>query len=176
MEKENKINRQSLTRLTKHLILAYGKLEKPEEKPELLITRSFPSIMQMAPKPKPAPAPLKIEEKPKEMPEEKKPEIFEKKMEMIDIGKITKFAMDKMIDAIECPGPNAMVKVKKENYIFLTNVSLTEDEINKVIRKFAEESKTPIAPVFKSSAGGFMITAIVSQVSGSRFVIVRIKP
>lgn len=172
MEKENKIDRQSLAKLTKHLILASLKLEKLEEKPEFLITRSFPSIMQVAPKPKLLPAPPKIEEKPKEMPE-KKPEIFENKIEMFDMGKITKFAMDRLIDAIECPGPNAMVKVKKENYIFLTNVSLTGDEINRVIRKFAEESKTPIAPIFKASARGFMITAIVSPVSGSRFVIVR---
>jgi len=160
-----KIDRSRLIHFTKNVILASKKLvneeeiEKRHEMPEFLIKRSFPMA-----------APVKIEQPvqpPAEVPSIHPEEIFE-------LGKITKFTIDKNIDFIECSGPNVPLRIKKETYTFSTDIALKEDEIKDIISKFSEESKVPVTPIFRADAHGFSITAIISD-TGSRFMITRKK-
>jgi hypothetical protein len=176
---KTKINKSRLKRFSKNIILAAAQShhargfkiqanheeEKPE--PEFLIKRTFPGY---SPEPKPAPL---IFSPPQEKEIKSAQEL--KKEEIFDLGKITKFVIDRMIDSIECPGPNSPVKIKKESYTFVTDITLKEDEISLVIEKFSEEAKVPISPVFKAEAKGFDMTAIVSS-TGSSFLISRKKP
>ena len=150
--------------LTKHLALAYKKLHPPlaEEKQELLIKRSFPVY------PMQRQVYFPVMEK-----GEKKPEIKEESF-VFDIGKLTKFTIDKTIDLIECPGPDQFVKVKRGTSAFMTDIRLTEDEIKSIIRRFSDESKTAVTPIFRAVAKGFSITAIISS-TGSRFLVSRIR-
>ena len=160
-----KVSNEKLLNFTKHLILAsrkrYAGLEKVQ--PEFLIKRKFPSLAR--------PIQLSVllpEKKPEEMP---KPELKE---EIFELGKITRFTFDRMIDLIECSGPDIPLKIRKESYTFLTDLSLKEDEIRNVIQKFSEASKIPVTPIFKASFKGFSMVAIISS-AGSRFVLSRIK-
>jgi len=158
-----KVSNEKLLNFTKHLILASRKRyaeEKTEAQPEFLIKRKFPSL------PRPIQLPVLLpEKKPEEMP---KPE------EIFELGKITRFTLDRMIDIIECSGPDVPLKIRKESYTFLTDLSLKEDEIRNVIQKFSEASKIPVTPIFKASVKGFSMVAIISS-AGSRFVLSRIK-
>ena len=169
------IDKSRLRNFTLHVILASRKSvieKKPEEKkpekpemPEFLIKRTFPTARSIPVQPivpvTPLPAIPKAEEK--------------KEEQLFELGKITKFALDKNIDFIECSGPNTPLKVKKEDYTFSTDVMLREDEITDIISRFSAESKTPVTPIFRADAKGFSMTAIISPVSGSRFIISRIK-
>ena len=157
-----KISNEKLLNFTRHLILASRKRGLKEEQPEFLIKRRFPSPAVMPIQLPVLPAP---EKKPEEMP---KPE------EIFELGKITRFTLDRMIDMIECSSPDVPLKIRKESYTFLTDLSLKENEIRDVIQKFSEASKIPVAPIFKASVKGFSMTAIISS-AGSRFVLSRIK-
>jgi hypothetical protein len=165
-----KVSNEKLLNFTRHLILASRKRyaeEKTGALPEFLIKRKFPSLAM----------PIQLPVQMQIMPEKKKPEEMPKpelKEEIFELGKITRFTLDRMIDIIECSGPEIPLKIRKESYTFLTDLSLKEDEIRNIIQKFSEVSKIPVAPIFKASARGFSMTAIISS-AGSRFVLSRIK-
>ena len=162
------INKSRLRKFTRHVIIASkklvekeeaGELEKKREMPEFLIKRRFPVIPVM---------PVQIEQP--------QPRIIQPlpAEEIFELGKITKFAIDKNIDFIECSGPDIPLKVKKETYTFSTDIILKEEEIKDIISKFSAESKVLITPIFRADARGFSITAIISD-TGSRFIILRKK-
>jgi len=153
------IDKDSILELARHLIFANKKLHAvqiAEEEPKFLIKRQFryqPILYPVIEEPKP----------------------IEIKEEIFDIGRLTKFLIDKMIDIIECSGPNQLIRIKRGTSVFMTDARLKEEEIKEIISIFSKESATPITPIFKAAAKGFSITAIISAVSGSRFVISRIK-
>ncbi|MEM2955960.1 MAG: hypothetical protein QW041_00015 [Candidatus Pacearchaeota archaeon] len=163
MKTKKRVDAKTLQKLTKHLILAAKKLTPKEKKqaPEFLIKRTFPTYPII---PKPQTQIIK-EKLVQEQPSQE---------EIFNIGKITKFTMDKTIDLIECAGADLPIKIKKESHTFVTDIKLTEKEINDVIEKFSKEAKVPISQVFRANARGFIITAIVSS-TGSRFIMQRIR-
>jgi len=181
------INKHRLREFTRHIILAEKKHIKKEEESggqELFIKRSFPGYPSGAriigEKPSPQ---IQMIEKPKIIKERPSPQIQmiekpqitgEKPEGIFEVGKLTKFILDKMIDSIECSGPNNPIKIKKESYIFQTDIILKEDEILDVIKIFSKESKVPVSPVFRTETRGFSIIAIISS-TGSRFLISRKK-
>jgi hypothetical protein len=163
-------NKKSVLNFTKHIMRARLKMAlargaAPEQKaeelrlPEFLIKRAFPQFripqIQFNVQPK-------VQEK---VPVQEPVEIFE-------LGKITKFAMDKMISLIECQGPDVPLRIKKENHLFSTDIKLSESEIKEIVDLFSKEARTPVSPVFTASARKFSMTAILSDY-GSRFIIKR---
>ena len=98
-----------------------------------------------------------------------------KTINSFDIGKLNLFIKNPDINAIECNGPNNVLVVKKGPQAITTTTTLTNDEINDIIHKFSIETKTEITPIFKAAANGMMITAFVSPIIGTRFVLNKIK-
>ncbi len=89
-----------------------------------------------------------------------------------DLGEINPFIDDPTITYIECPGPNKFILINKDGETQVTKINLNENEIENIIKTFSEKSNTPIdSPVFKASLGNSSITAIHSDVIGSRFII-----
>lgn len=92
----------------------------------------------------------------------------------IDLGKINFFLKDLNSSQIECPGPDKFLLVKGFNMQKTTNLSLSNDEINEIIRRFSEATKMPIIEgVFKAALGNLTITAVISDIAGSRFIITK---
>jgi len=90
------------------------------------------------------------------------------------LGKLEKFLKDPSIGMIECPGPGKLVLVKTFSNTKTTKISLSEDEIKEVVNKFSEQAKIPVMTgVFKAAVGNLLITAILSEFVGSRFIITR---
>ena len=50
---------------------------------------------------------------------------------------------------------------------------IDEKEAEEVIRRFSEESKTPVGTVFRAKAENFSISAVISPIAGTRFLILK---
>lgn len=94
-----------------------------------------------------------------------------------NLGKINPLIKDQAITLIECPGPGKFITVKRINQINITQIKLAEKEISEIIRKFSEKAKIPVIQgTFKAAVGNLIITAIISEFIGSRFIITKITP
>jgi hypothetical protein len=93
------------------------------------------------------------------------------------LGKIEKILRDKTIQSIECPGPGKKVLVKKLSKINSTSLTLGQPEITNIIQKFASQAKIPImGGILKAAVGDMVISAVISEYVGSRFIINRLTP
>ena len=94
-----------------------------------------------------------------------------------EFGKITQMIEDPRITSIECSGPDKLITIKIFNNPSPTKISLTQDEISSIIEKFSQYAKIPvISGLFKATIKNLIITAVISDFVGSRFVITKINP
>lgn len=94
---------------------------------------------------------------------------------VIDLGKLNTFVQDNLITVIQCDGANVPVKTVKEGRVSETIITLSENEIRDIIKRFADRTNQVITePVFKTQIGNLAFTAILSSFTGSRFVISKI--
>jgi len=91
----------------------------------------------------------------------------------IDLGKLNPLVKDPQVRDIECNGQDTPLIVKGPSIGTKTSkVILNKDEIDFVIKKFSEEAKIPIQEGFsKIVVGKLILSAIVSKVAGSKFLI-----
>ena len=95
----------------------------------------------------------------------------------IDLDKLNSLIHDPRISIIECPGPDKVVLAKIGSQVTATKMSLSQNEIQNIIEQFSKEAKIPIIPgLFKAAAGNLVITAVISDLVGSRFIISKITP
>jgi len=93
----------------------------------------------------------------------------------IDIGKLNPLIKDPLVKIIECNGPNQKIVVSGTMGRKNTNTTLSKEEIDGVIEKFSKETKIPIDEgIFKAAIGRLVISAIVSEIAGSKFIIKKI--
>ena len=90
----------------------------------------------------------------------------------IDLGKLNLFVNDPSITSIESNGPNEPVTIKTSKGAQSTKTVLSKDEINIILQSFSEASRIPMHEgVLKIAVGKLVLSAIVSDVIGSRFTI-----
>jgi len=95
----------------------------------------------------------------------------------LDLGKLEPLLADASIQSIECPGPGKNVLVKRYNLINITKVNLNQAEISDIINNFATKAKIPIVGgILKAAVGDMVISAVISEFVGSRFIISKITP
>ena len=93
------------------------------------------------------------------------------KLEM-DLGKLNPLIKDPMVTSIECHGTEDPVNVRGKMGIKKTKIILDKEEINQTIKKFSETAKIPIHEgVLKMAKGNLVLSAIISNVIGSKFII-----
>ena len=93
------------------------------------------------------------------------------------LKKIDGLIKDKNIQMIECPGPGKNVLVKTRNKINLTKIILSEDDIKGIANYFSEEARIPMmSGILKAAVGDLIISAVISQYIGSRFIIIKRSP
>lgn len=91
-----------------------------------------------------------------------------------DLGKVNMILKDPGVSMIECPGPGKLFLVRSMGKIKNTKITLNEQEIRQVIEKFSEQARIPLATgIFKAAVGNLIITAILSEFAGSRFIITK---
>ena len=92
-----------------------------------------------------------------------------------NLGKLEQLLKDPLIQSIECPGQGQNILIKKYNKIQGTKITLSQQEINDIITSFSMQAKIPVfGGILKAAVGDLIISAVVSEVIGSRFVINKI--
>jgi len=90
----------------------------------------------------------------------------------IDLEKLNPLIKDPAVRVIECNGPDEHIFVRGSMGAKPTNIILSKEEIIKVIKEFSETSKIPINEgVYRVVAGRLILSAIISEVVGSKFMI-----
>lgn len=95
--------------------------------------------------------------------------------EQIDLGKLNILIRDPLVKIIECNGP-------EENTIVIgimgrkkTAIKLNKEEIEQIVQTFSEAAKIPVHEgLFKAAVGSSVISAVVSDIAGIKFVIRKI--
>ncbi len=104
----------------------------------------------------------------------KKPDVVVNSDLKLNIGKVNDLFNDNEIYSVECPGPNKFLISKKLDKVDISPITLSEDEIKKVIGEFSRLTKIyPTEGVFDVTYKNYSITAVMSDLAGSRFVITR---
>ncbi len=84
---------------------------------------------------------------------------------------------DPTISTIECPGPGQPIRIVRSGQKQFTKIHLTPEEIKTILEQIAQEARIPIIEgVFKAAVENIVISAVISQNIGSRFVIKKQTP
>jgi hypothetical protein len=122
----------------------------------------------------PVPKIKRIKTKGKKLAQEKSLKPLRKESPFEKIGRLLK---DPTVNSIECPGPGKNLMVKRYNQVNITQNILNKDEIASVIEDFSEKARIPIVGgILKAAVGDLMISAVISEFVGSRFIINKINP
>ncbi|MBS3086782.1 hypothetical protein J4422_03715 [Candidatus Pacearchaeota archaeon] len=90
----------------------------------------------------------------------------------VNLKKLTPLVRDPLVRIIECNGPNENVVVIGTMGRKKTGTVLNKEEIDEIIKTFSEATKIPINEgIFKVVFGKLILSAIVSDVIGSKFII-----
>lgn len=101
-----------------------------------------------------------------------KPEATE---EVISLGRLDSCMSDPKIRIIECNGPGEEIYVSGSMGRKPTAIKLSEEEIEEILGKFSTASKIPVNEgLFKAAIGNAVISAVVSDIVGIKFVIRKI--
>lgn len=96
---------------------------------------------------------------------------------IIKLEKLNFLVQDPRVTVIECPGPGKFILARTSGQITTTRISLTQEEIQSIINVFSEQAKIPIVSgLFKAAVGNLIITAVISDLVGSRFIITKMTP
>jgi len=94
-----------------------------------------------------------------------------------NLDKIKSLFLDPGIVMVECHGPNKPMSISKMGVVSTSNVFLTEEEINDFMKDVSQKTRIPlIGGLFKALLGNFLISAVVSEVVGTKFIIRRRQP
>ena len=93
----------------------------------------------------------------------------------IDLGKLNAFVQDPLVKVIACNGPDENIVVHGSMGTKPTNIILKKEEIDEIIKRFAEAAKIPQEEgIFKAVFGKLILSAIISEAVGSKFVMRKI--
>lgn len=155
--------RPKITERRKPILHRFQILKKPLQPIQKQITKPIPQ----KPKPQISLAQRTAEIKPES---QTRPEGFA-------LGRLEQLLKNPSIQAIECPGPGRNVLVKRYNKINVTKITLGQEEITDIINNFSEKARIPIVGgILKAAVGDLVISAIISEFVGSRFIINKITP
>ena len=97
-----------------------------------------------------------------------------KKVE-INLGKLNSLAKDPMVKVIQCNGPGENIIVEGSMGRKSTEIILSKEEINEVIKKFSEISKIPADEgIVRIVVGRLNLLAVISDVVSTKFLIKKI--
>jgi hypothetical protein len=95
--------------------------------------------------------------------------------EQIDLGKLNPLIQDPLVKIIECNGAEENVFVIGIMGRKPTRIKLNKEELREIIDKVSKATKIPAHEgLFKAALGRFVISAVISDIAGIRFVIRKI--
>lgn len=90
----------------------------------------------------------------------------------LSIGRLTRVLYDPSVWSVECLGAGKPILVNRAGAVMTSAITLSDQEIQQVLNEFSERTRIPlIQGVFKAIFQDLLITAVVSEFVGTRFVI-----
>ena len=90
----------------------------------------------------------------------------------LDLGKLNPLLADPAINVIESNSPDQAVIVRGTMGTKPTNIILSKDEMDGIIQTFSKKTKIPTGEgAVKIALGRYILSAIISEEAGSRFII-----
>ena len=90
------------------------------------------------------------------------------------LGRLEIIIADNSVQSVECEGIDRPIKIRKQGRVFVTQIRLSEEEIESVVEFFSKRARIPrIGGIFKAIVGGMVITAMDSG-NEKRFIITKI--
>lgn len=78
---------------------------------------------------------------------------------------------------VECPGPGKYLLLNRSGLVKPAPISLTKEQIDSIIKNISNQTRIPAIPgLFKAAFDNFIISAVVSDFVGTRFVIQKKNP
>ncbi len=88
------------------------------------------------------------------------------------IQEIKNLVRNPEISSIECPGPDKELIITHRGLIQPIGTKLSKSEIDRMLKEFSKKTRIPLIPgVFKAILGNLVITAVVSDYIGTRFIL-----
>src|SRR3989344_7083343 len=116
----------------------------------------MPSVVSDVPSPTPTSAPLMLNSA---------------------FSKVNKLLKDPSVQSIECISPGKPILVNKSGLVQTSSVILTKEEITLILEEVSDKTKMPlIQGLFKAILGNLIITAVISDFVGTRFIIQKRNP
>lgn len=95
----------------------------------------------------------------------------------IDLGKLNPFIQDPAVRVIECEGPDINIVVSGNMGTRAGNLVLTKEDIEDILSRFSQASRIPLTEgIVKIVLGQLVLSAIVSEIIGSKFIIRKMAP
>ena len=164
-ELENILKREEKAR-KREIVLKIKEIEKPAEKKVSAHLQFYPKIPQRISAS--SFMPLPAQKKPYSI----RPYPTETE---IELGKLNPLIKNPAVKIIECNGPDEALTIKGATGTKNLDMTLTKDEINRIIETFSHVAKIPVQEgIFKVVVGKLILSAIVSNVIGSKFIITKI--
>jgi len=89
-----------------------------------------------------------------------------------DYGKITPLLRDPQISLIECSGAGKPLRIVRTGQRQITRITLSRQEIKNILEKISDAAHIPLLEgIFRAAVDNFSISAVISEMIGSRFVI-----
>ncbi len=93
----------------------------------------------------------------------------------LDLGRLNPLIQDPSVQEIGCNGPDENITIKNPTEK-TTGIKLSKEEINEIINTFSQASRIPISEgIFRTAVGSLLLSGIISEVVGSKFIIKRIR-
>ena len=91
------------------------------------------------------------------------------------LGKLDRLIKDPNVKIIESRGPDTKIYVNVFGNMKETKISLNENEIDEIIKKFSETEKIPLSPgIIRIASGNLVLLAITSEIVRPKFMIKKI--
>lgn len=95
----------------------------------------------------------------------------------INLGKITPFLSDPAVMSVEAPGAGKNILINRSGAIQTSPMSLTKEEIDAIMKEVSDKTRIPLSTgVFKAAFQNLIITAVLSDYIGTRFLIQKKNP
>ena len=93
------------------------------------------------------------------------------------LGRLNPILADPAVQSINCPGSDRNLLVTRRGMIQSIPLSFSTKEINEFIKDISEKTKIPLLPgLFKVVFQNLIITAIISEFVGSKFLVEKREP
>lgn len=151
--------------LVKHSFVGPVPQKQPKQEPEHLEKEYMPSLYaQQPPQIQPMPQTISPMHMPKR-PQQQRP------LDM-DLGKITMFLNDPTVISVECPGPEKNIHINRAGRIQTAPIALTTEEIETIMHEISDRTRIPLTQgLFRAVMQEYLITAVISEFVGTRFII-----